>query len=336
MLVDRLRTSACLILLVTALLYIDARYPVPGAAGLYLVPLLLLFALGTAWDMCGLFLRAGFPMHRGVTLVGTAMISAAPALVMVWNAAAAAFPDQVGVYPANCPIGVMGWTSVAGVIATMLFFGDEIKDYSVASDPSGVLRRLTASLFIAVYVGLPMSLLVMLRMLGSQDVIGADIGGPGIGRPGMAGPIAAGDLRNWGLAALLTTIATTKITDVGAYFTGKLVGRRKLVPRLSPGKTVEGSIGGLVAATLAAVACLAFLFPAICPVNTPPLLLGLLLGPLLGISGMIGDLAQSLVKRACGAKDSGNLLPGMGGVWDVTDSLIFASLPAFLCFAAVA
>lgn len=330
MLVDRLRTSACLILLVTALLYIDARYPVHGAAGLYLVPLLLLFALGTAWDMCGLFLRAGFPVHRGVTLVGTAMISTAPALVMVWNAAAAAFPDQIATYPANCPIGVMGWTSVAAVIATMLFFGDEIKDYSVASDPSGVLRRLTASLFIAVYVGLPMSLLVMLRMLGSHDVSGD------ITTSDLAGPLAVGDLRNWGLAALLTTIATIKITDVGAYFTGKLVGRRKLVPRLSPGKTVEGSIGGLVAATLVAIACLAFLFPAICPVNPPPLVLGLFLGPLLGISGMIGDLAQSLVKRACGAKDSGNLLPGMGGVWDVTDSLIFASLPAFLCFAAVA
>lgn len=331
MLADRLRTSACLILLVTALLYIDARHPVPGAAGLYLVPLLLLFALGTAWDMCGLFLRAGFPMHRGVTLIGTALISTAPALVMVWNATAAALPDHVSAYPANCPIGVMGWTSIAAVIATMLFFGDEIKDYSVASDPSGVLRRLTASLFVAAYVGFPMSLLIMLRMLGSQDDVGLEITGSEL-----VNSFASADLRNWGLAALLTTIATTKITDVGAYFTGKLVGRRKLIPRLSPGKTVEGSIGGLVAATLVAVACLAFLFPAISPVNAPPLVLGLFLGPLLGISGMIGDLAQSLVKRACGAKDSGNLLPGMGGVWDVTDSLIFASLPAFLCFAAVA
>lgn len=331
MLVDRLRTSACLIVFVAALLYIDARYPVSGAAGLYLVPLLLLFALGTAWDMCGLFLRAGFPMHRGVTLLGTAMISVAPAVVLVWNAAAAAMPGKVSPYPANCPIGVMGWVSVAGVIATVLFFFDEIKDYSVASDPSGVLRRLTASLFIATYVGLPMSMLIMLRMLGSSDITGSVTTGQNV-----VDSVPVSDLRNWGLAALLTMIATTKSTDIGAYFTGKLVGRRKLVPRLSPGKTVEGSLGGLVAATLVAVACLAFLFPAICPSNAPPLLLGLLLGPLLGISGMIGDLSQSLIKRACGAKDSGSLLPGMGGVWDVTDSLIFASLPAFLCFAAVA
>ncbi len=320
MLVDRLRTSAILVGIIAAFLYVDARYAITGAAGLYLVPLLLFFALGTAWDMCGLLLRAGFPMHRGVTLCGTAIVSTAPAVVLVWNTAAAVMPGTVPPYPANCPIGMMGWTIVAGVLAATLFFLDEIKDYSVASDPSGVLRRLTASLFIATYVGLPMSLLIVLRTLGSDDVA-AD---------------APSGLHNWGLAALLTMIATTKSTDVGAYFTGKALGRRKLIPRLSPGKTVEGSIGGLILATVVATACLAFLFPAISPGNAPPLALAFLLGPLLGISGMVGDLAQSLVKRACGAKDSGNSLPGMGGVWDVTDSLIFASLPAFLCFAAVA
>ncbi len=59
----------------------------------------------------------------------------------------------------------------------------------------------------------------------------------------------------------------------------------------------------------------------------------LLLGPTLAIAGMVGDLAESLFKRDSGVKDSGNLLPGLGGVWDVTDSLIAASVPAFFCFA---
>ncbi|TWU18655.1 phosphatidate cytidylyltransferase [Allorhodopirellula heiligendammensis] len=321
MLIDRLRTSSCMIAIIAAILYVDARYSVPGATGLYLVPLLLIFALGTAWDICGLLLRAGFPMHRGVTLLGTAMISAAPAVVMIWNFAAAVMPEWVTPYPEDCPIGLMGWTTIAGVVAMNLCFLDEIKDYSVASDPLGVLRRLCASLFIAVYVGLPMSLLLVLRTLGDDIVVNSNA------------PDAFG---NWGLAAVLTMIATTKSTDIGAYFTGKAMGRRKLIPRLSPGKTVEGSVGGLVLATVVAGACLAYLFPALSPHNAPPLALALLLGPLLGICGMVGDLAQSLVKRACGAKDSGSLLPGMGGVWDVTDSLIFASLPAFLCFAAVA
>ena len=57
-----------------------------------------------------------------------------------------------------------------------------------------------------------------------------------------------------------------------------------------------------------------------------------MLGPILTLAGLAGDLAESLVKRACGAKDSGNWLPGLGGVWDVTDSLIAAVMPAFLCF----
>lgn len=320
MLVDRLRTSLILLGIIAAFLYADARFAIPGAAGLYVVPLLLFFALGTAWDVCGLLVRAGFPMHRGVTLFGTAIVSCSPAVVLLWNAAAA-IPGTVAPYPADCPIGMMGWMTVAGVLAAILFFLDEIRDYSVASDPGAVLRRLSASLFIAIYVGLPMSLLVVLRTLGSGEIAITD---------------EPSSLHNWGLAALLTTIATTKSTDVGAYFTGKTFGRRKLIPRLSPGKTIEGAIGGLILATVVAAACLAFLFPALSPGNPPPLALAFVLGPLLGISGMVGDLAQSLVKRACGAKDSGNSLPGMGGVWDVTDSLIFASLPAFLCFAAVA
>jgi phosphatidate cytidylyltransferase len=181
------------------------------------------------------------------------------------------------------------------------------------------MERACHGVFVSMYVGLPLALLVALRGLGSG---------------------------NWGLAALLTTIAVTKSTDAGAYFTGKSIGRHKLIPRLSPGKTWEGAIGGIVTAMIVAFVCLRWLFPAISSGGSPPLpspsiaMLShpvwgaMCLGLLLAVSGMIGDLAESLVKRECGAKDSGNLLPGLGGVWDVTDSLIAAILPAFLCFAA--
>jgi phosphatidate cytidylyltransferase len=144
---------------------------------------------------------------------------------------------------------------------------------------------------------------------------------------------------NWGLAALITMIAVTKSADAGAYFTGKAIGKHKLIPRLSPGKTWEGAIGGILASTLTAVACLTWLFPTLPNTGaggalSSPISGALLLGPLLAISGMVGDLAESLVKRDCGAKDSGDWLPGLGGVWDVTDSLIAAVLPAYLCFVA--
>ncbi|EMI56716.1 phosphatidate cytidylyltransferase [Rhodopirellula sallentina SM41] len=318
MLFDRLRTSGVLISIAVASLYADANFSVPGAAGLYLFPLLLFFALGTALDLCGMFLRVGFPVHRGVILSATALIVLSPYVPVVWNTLAAGKPDTVSAYPANCPIGQMGWIVLATIFAAMMFFLDEMKDYSVGSDPSGVLRRLVASMFTATYVGLPMSLLVVLRGLGEADI----------------GDATAS---NWGMAALLTMIAVTKFSDAGAYFTGKSIGRTKLIPRLSPGKTWEGSVGGVVVSTLVAAGCIAYLFPAIAGEGSaPPLSLAFVLGPLLAVFGMVGDLAESLVKRACGAKDSGNLLPGLGGVWDVTDSLIFASLPAFLCFAAVA
>jgi phosphatidate cytidylyltransferase len=149
-------------------------------------------------------------------------------------------------------------------------------------------------------------------------------------------------------------IIVTKSTDAGAYFSGKalggkLLGSKKLIPRLSPGKTREGALGGIIIATIVAFLCLKWLFPWIVslagptPADVPappiaalanPIFGALLLGPLLAVSGMIGDLAESLVKRDSGAKDSGNWLPGLGGVWDVTDSLTAAIMPAFLCFAA--
>ncbi|WP_040770873.1 phosphatidate cytidylyltransferase, partial [Novipirellula maiorica] len=144
---------------------------------------------------------------------------------------------------------------------------------------------------------------------------------------------------NWGLAALITMIAVTKSTDAGAYFVGRAVGRHKLIPRLSPGKTWEGAVGGMLTSTIVAFACLHWLFPAMAPTTNAITLIqciigAIVLGPVLAIAGMLGDLAESLVKRDAGVKDSGSWLPGLGGVWDVTDSLIAAVMPAFLCFAA--
>lgn len=349
MLADRLRTSFVLICVSLASLYVDAVYspsllagvsdPKASTAGLYLIPLLCFFAYGTARDLCDLLGGGGFPAHRMVTISGSVIVALSPALVMIWNAIDVWSDGSIGIYPPDCPIGQMGWVVISSTLVVACLFLVEMKVFSPQSDTDLVLRRLTAGTFIVAYVGISMSLLVAIRSLGSG---------------------------NWGLAALLTMIATTKSTDAGAYFSGKAFGKRKLIPRLSPGKTWEGAIGGMIVATIVATVCLMFLFPALVGGSGgpnfsepgagpdvliatdlaggvsnfrpqfPPWSLALILGPALAISGMIGDLAQSLVKRACKAKDSGNLLPGLGGVWDVTDSLIFASLPAFLCFVAVA
>jgi phosphatidate cytidylyltransferase len=121
------------------------------------------------------------------------------------------------------------------------------------------------------------------------------------------------DGRAWVYLAAFTTFAT----DTGAYAVGRLLGRHKLAPRISPGKTVEGGLGGLVAGALAAVA-----------LNR---LLGLdhadaamlALGAGAAVAGQLGDLAESLIKRVAGVKDMGALLPGHGGILDRLDSLLF-------------
>lgn len=121
-------------------------------------------------------------------------------------------------------------------------------------------------------------------------------------------------------------LMVVKAGDIGAYFTGMSIGRRKLIPWLSPGKTVEGGIGAVVWAA-AAGAGLAALQPAI------PMWVGLVGGAVLGVTGALGDLLESLLKREAGAKDSGTMLPGMGGVLDVLDSPLLAAPVAWAIIA---
>ncbi|MFZ5774497.1 MAG: phosphatidate cytidylyltransferase [Thermodesulfobacteriota bacterium] len=121
--------------------------------------------------------------------------------------------------------------------------------------------------------------------------------------------------RHWLL--LLTTI--TAASDTAAYYTGTLLGRHKLHPAISPGKTWEGFAGGLTGGLLAALVVASFFLP-----ETGPAGIGLL-AILIGCVGALGDLVESVVKRAFGIKDSGCILPGHGGLLDRIDSLLLAA-----------
>jgi phosphatidate cytidylyltransferase len=105
--------------------------------------------------------------------------------------------------------------------------------------------------------------------------------------------------------------------DTGAYFIGKRYGRAKFLSHISPSKTYAGLVGGLVASTLVTT--------LMCVLLGEPPLIGLALGPLLGAAAQAGDLAESMLKRAAGAKDSGTLIPGHGGILDRVDSFLFAA-----------
>jgi phosphatidate cytidylyltransferase len=117
-------------------------------------------------------------------------------------------------------------------------------------------------------------------------------------------------------------IAITKFSDMGAYLTGSVIGKHPLVPHISPKKTWEGFFGALVFSLLASVG-LFLLMPGHFSVLTMPH--AIVLGLLLGFAAVIGDLAESIIKRSTGVKDSGNMLPGIGGALDLIDSLLFTA-----------
>ncbi len=126
-----------------------------------------------------------------------------------------------------------------------------------------------------------------------------------------------------GAFLLLWLLAVTKFTDMGAYITGSLIGRHKMIPHVSPGKTWEGFGGALVFAQLAGCGLYQSFPKALAILGS----LGhvIALGFLLAILAVIGDLAESVLKRALNAKDSGRMLPGIGGALDLIDSLCFTA-----------
>jgi phosphatidate cytidylyltransferase len=129
-----------------------------------------------------------------------------------------------------------------------------------------------------------------------------------------------------GSVALAMAIFVPKGCDIGAYFTGRLIGRHPMTPVLSPKKTLEGAAGGLVLAVALAIA-IDRLGPA--PVLCKDWLLEIGFGLSVAVAGMLGDLAESLIKRDCQRKDASHAVPGFGGVLDVVDAVLFAAPVAY-------
>jgi phosphatidate cytidylyltransferase len=125
----------------------------------------------------------------------------------------------------------------------------------------------------------------------------------------------------WVLAVVLSTWAG----DSAAYLAGRAFGRHKLAPVVSPGKTIEGALGGLLAAVLVSAAVFGMS-------GALPIWAGALVGGVIGVCGQIGDLSESFLKRQAGVKDSGNLIPGHGGMLDRVDALLFAFPAALLMY----
>jgi len=119
---------------------------------------------------------------------------------------------------------------------------------------------------------------------------------------------------------LLYFVLITKLSDTGAYATGSLIGRHKMIPRISPGKTWEGFAGAIVVSTLASLVFVHFLGSKMAGMNW---IHATILGIILSVGAVVGDLIESLFKREAGLKDSGRFFPGIGGILDLLDSLLF-------------
>jgi phosphatidate cytidylyltransferase len=120
-----------------------------------------------------------------------------------------------------------------------------------------------------------------------------------------------------GLGWVLMTLLIAWLSDTMAYLVGRAFGRHKLIPRISPNKTVEGAVGGVVGAAVTAAVCVSLF-----GLGIPPLI-GFIAGLAIGSIGIVGDLGESLLKREAGVKDSGTLIPGHGGMLDRIDALLF-------------
>jgi phosphatidate cytidylyltransferase len=128
-----------------------------------------------------------------------------------------------------------------------------------------------------------------------------------------------------GVGAIILMILLVVASDSGAYFTGRAIGRIKLLPRVSPNKTVEGAIGGLAAVIVVVVILRPYLVPEWTARSA------VLIGLGIGVLAQAGDLANSAYKRVAGVKDSGRLFPGHGGLMDRACSLVFAAVFTYYC-----
>ena len=127
---------------------------------------------------------------------------------------------------------------------------------------------------------------------------------------------------------LLFFILATKCSDIGAFLLGSMIGRHKMIPKVSPAKTWEGLVGALLLSTTAAMLMAHYWGAAKLGGMTP--LHAVALGPLLGVGAVLGDLVESVLKRDSGVKDSGSFFPGIGGILDLLDSLLFNAPLMFL------
>jgi len=302
----RLLSAFILITISLFLIGLDLWLPIAGQPGVWMIPLYLFMTLGTAAEMSQLLAKRWPVEVRSVPI--HCCIASALMLFPIWYSVVMSKS-----YPTDCPVGRTGWVLIgllsgigsSGLQAMWRFrkIPHSLSPTEIDSESERTTLGWLLSSFVITYVVGCLSFWFLVRMVGESVS---------------------------GMLHLIALLAIIKFADAGAYFAGKRFGRHKLITSISPGKTIEGLIGGMLASMVIAYLFFRLLLP-LCGVPYGPWIWGpALLGCLLTMVGLVGDLLESMVKRTVGAKDSGALLPGLGGVWDVTDSLLPTAIIGYL------
>jgi len=306
MLRTRILVSTVLVPVFVGLCWLDAK---TGRYAAVLLPLAILLAVQACREATALF-RLG----KG-SAVATAACSVAILLSLWgWHASEAGGSSQgpdrrESVDPSSASEPLPGnrgsLSSALGALGPVLltFAGSVLVLLALRMaafrGPGGHAGIVAAEVFAVAYVGVLLATVAELRWTGD----------------GRLGYLALGSL-----------VIGAKVGDIGGYSFGRLFGKKKLAPVLSPGKTQAGAVGAILTAAVATAAWLRFAGPAFDPdatVGSWPHLL--LFGAVLGVVGLVGDLCESLLKRDAGMKDASHLMPAFGGLLDLIDSILYSA-----------
>ncbi|NUQ65525.1 MAG: phosphatidate cytidylyltransferase [Pirellulales bacterium] len=283
----RLLLGTLIIASLVGLCWLDHRAAMPGA---WLFPVAVALTLLATGETLQLTRDAGLRPQAWIVYGANLVLVA-----VAWLAPPAGLLSSIPPAERGSPEAFNGgpsWLLLTFALVVLVVFAGEICRYK---SPGGATANLSAAVLSTAYAGLLMALLVELRMA-------------------------------WGVGALAALVIVVKSGDTGAYTVGRLMGRHKLAPRLSPGKTIEGVVGGLLFACLGSWATFRWILPALMP-DAANQSIGwhwAIFGVAVATAGIVGDLGESLIKRDVGRKDSSIWLPGFGGVLDILDAILLA------------
>jgi len=293
MLRHRLWMGAVLIGLVVGVLLVDAQL---APVFPFLFALVLILALLGCYELLAL-LGPGRRPWPWLSYLAVLLLICANWPAQLWPWARELAPD-----PFTWVLVVFTLVLLAGFLAAMRSF--QPHDEGRREENVDTISKLSLLVFLAAYLGVLPSFLAQLRWPPT---------------------VRAGDANLQAVLGLTLAIFTPKFCDIGAYTVGRLFGKHRMTPVLSPKKTWEGLAGGLAFSVIFAV-----VVNRLGPVLPGNDLIAAAFGLTIGLAGVLGDLAESLIKRECRQKDASHVMPGFGGVLDVIDSIIFSAPISYL------